>query len=98
MMLPLMLLLSISLFYDAAIAIATLFGFFNTEAKSSSWNASLGSHRVVRKYLFGARAMLSLCSRTRLESRLAQPLNTYLPRPPVNFIFKSALRLRICVA
>ncbi len=85
-------------FYYVALAIAKLFGCINAEAKSSFWDAYPVSHRVMRKYLFGARAMLSLCSRTRLESRLAQPLNTYLPRPPVNFIFKSALRLRICVA
>ena len=80
-----MLLLSISLFYDAAIPIATLFGCFNTEAKSSSWNASLGSHRVMRKYLFGARAMLNLCSGTRLESRLAPPLKHIFAAHPYEF-------------
>jgi hypothetical protein len=68
-------------------SIAKIFGCFNAAAKSSSSDASLGSYRVMRKYLFGARAMLSLFSRTRLESRLASPLNTDLPRPSMIFFY-----------
>ncbi len=66
-------------------------GCFNAEARTAFWDAYLGSHRIVRKYLFGARAMLSICSRTRLESRLAPPLKHIFTARPMHLSLKVLL-------